>query len=310
MTTTPATLANVFYSYADADEAFLAHLEAHLSGLQRAGRIAPWQRLQITAGKDWQAELQRHLNSASLILLLISADFLASDAQYERELQRALARHEANEARVVPILLRPCDWEASPFARLQVLPRNHQPISRWPDRDDAFTEVAKEIRVALDDLEALSFAAPSTALPPIWQVPYARNPVFTAREELLQQLHDLLHTEQTATITHAQTQAISGLGGVGKTQLAVEYAYRHASAYRAVFWVSAETTETLTSGYAGLATALNLPQKDEADQQVIVQAIKHWLQTHSDWLLILDNVEDLKLVPPLLPMLSETSFLR
>jgi hypothetical protein len=291
----------VFYSYADADDAFLAQLEKHLSGLQREQKIAGWHRLHITAGTDRDREAKHHLNAASLILLLISADFLASDYRYEVELQRAMERHDANEARVIPILLRSCDWERSSFARLQMVPRNQKPIASWHSRDEAFTEVAREIRAALDELQRLSFSAPPVELPTIWQVPFQRNPVFTGREDLLHELQELLKTKQTATLSQPQTQAISGLGGVGKTQLAVEYAYRTFSRYQAVFWVNAEAREVLTSGYAGLAVALNLSQKDERDQQVIAQAVKRWLQTHRDWLLVLDNVEDLALLPPLLP---------
>jgi hypothetical protein len=299
--TLPGTPAEMFYSYADADDAFLEQLEKHLSVLKHEGKIATWHRRQTTAGKEWQAELDSHLNTSSLILLLISADFLVSRYQYGVELQRALERHQANEARVIPVLLRSCDWTGAPFEHLQIISRNHVPIALSRNRDAAFTGVAKEIQVALDELEQLTFAAPPTRLPPIWQVPYVRNPVFTGREELLKQLQELLQTKQTATLSQPQTQAISGLGGVGKTQLAVEYAFRAASRYQAVFWVGAETQETLTSSYAGLAVALNLPQKDERDQQIMIRAVKHWLQAHRDWLLVLDNVEDLTLLPPLLP---------
>ena len=94
--------ATVFYSYAHEDEALRDELEKHLSLLQRQGTITAWHDRQITPGTDWQREIDQHLDKASLILLLISPDFLASDYCYTIEMQRALERHRAGKARVIP----------------------------------------------------------------------------------------------------------------------------------------------------------------------------------------------------------------
>lgn len=139
--------------------------------------------------------------------------------------------------------------------------------------------------------------------PAIWNVPARRNPFFTGREEVLTHLHALLHSGQTAALT--QAQAISGLGGIGKTQTAVEYAYRHRDEYQAVLWCRAETRGVLMADFVTIADLLNLPEKREQDQGRIVQAVKRWLQTHTNWLLILDNMEDLTLVEGFLPTQSE-----
>jgi len=298
---TPFVPVEVFYSFADADASLLEQLEHHLSVLRREGQITTWHKRQVTAGSDWQVELDQHLNTASLILLLISPDFLASDYQYGVELQRAVQRHDANEARVIPIALRACEWEGAPFQRFQVIPRNGKAITSWRNRDEAFAEIAREIRLALEAMQQLTVGAPFLALPKIWQIPYPRNPIFTGREDLLHTLTGLLQTDHAAVLSQWQTQAISGLGGIGKTQLAVEYAYRTAHQYQEVFWVRAETRETLVSGYTTLAEALHLREKDEQDQNRIIQAVRNWLQTHKGWLLILDNADDLSLVEPLLP---------
>jgi hypothetical protein len=144
---------------------------------------------------------------------------------------------------------------------------------------------------------------PSTLSPPlpdrIWNIPFARNPFFTGREELLERLHTQLHTPQAAAVS--QPQAISGLGGIGKTQLVIEYAYRYGQEYQAVLWTQADTTEALNASYAGIAELLQLPQKDAQEQEMIVQAVKGWLGRTTDWLLILDNADDLSLVQPFLP---------
>src|SRR5260221_8800096 len=120
--------------------------------------------------------------------------------------------------------------------------------------------------------------APSHA----WNVPYQPNPFFTGREELIKQLHDNLMNRKAVALT----QAISGLGGIGKTQTAVEYAYRYRDEYHDVLWVNAATRDTLITSFLDLAHQLNLPEKDEQDQNITVQAVKRWLEQHGHWLLM------------------------
>lgn len=126
MSAQPAPL-EVFYSYADADEDLCIELDKHLSQLRHDGLIAAFHKRQITAGQDWTKVLDQHLSTASVILLLVSADFLASDYCYGVEMMRAMQRHRANEARVIPLLLRPCDWQSTPFGHLEALPKRFYP---------------------------------------------------------------------------------------------------------------------------------------------------------------------------------------
>lgn len=139
----------------------------------------------------------------------------------------------------------------------------------------------------------------STLPLPIWHVPYRRNPFFTGREEILAHLYAALKKSKTASLT--QAQAVSGLGGIGKTQIAIEYAYRYREDYRAIFWVNASTYDTLNNDFKTVATLLQLPEQDEQKQDIVVKAVKHWLTTHSRWLLILDNVDNLEIVAKFLP---------
>jgi hypothetical protein len=141
----------VFISYAHEDQAFLSELEKHLAMLKRQNIIASWFDGNITPGEEWRPEIMERLESAQIILLLVSADFINSDFCYGIELEGALARHEAGQARVIPIILRPVDWRGAPFAKLQALPTGGKPVTRWPTHDDAFLDIVQGIRKAIDD---------------------------------------------------------------------------------------------------------------------------------------------------------------
>jgi hypothetical protein len=141
----------------------------------------------------------------------------------------------------------------------------------------------------------------------IWNVPYRRNLYFTGREEVLHMLHERLSSAKTTGLT--QSQAISGLGGVGKTQIAVEYAYRYHAEYQGVLWINAESRETIIASFLELASLLKLPEQQEADQNKIVTAVRRWLTMHDHWLLIFDNADDLTLTEEFLPTSTTGSLL-
>src|SRR6266487_413378 len=137
---------SIFISYAHEDESLLQQLEGHLSQLRRQGLIADWHDRRILAGEEWAQKIDEHLEAASIILLLISPNFLASDYCYDKEMKRALERHQHGEARAIPIILRPCDWQSSPFARLQSLPRDGKAVTTWQNQDEAFLVIAEGLR--------------------------------------------------------------------------------------------------------------------------------------------------------------------
>src|SRR2546429_4522349 len=137
----------LFFSYAHEDERFRNELEKHLVLLRRQGLITMWHDRQIISGTDWSQDIDQNLIEASIILLLISSDFLASDYIFSVELQQALKRHVAGDARVIPIILRPVDWKTlSPLAKLQALPRDAKPVTQWSNRDGAFVDIVQGIR--------------------------------------------------------------------------------------------------------------------------------------------------------------------
>lgn len=143
----------LFYSYSHKDEKLRDKLEAHLSLLKREGLISEWHDRRITAGSEWAGEITAELNSADVILLLVSADFIASDYCWDVEVKRALERYRAGEARVIPIILRPCDWHSAPFGKLQSLPTDGKPVANWGSHDMAFADIVRGIRTALQAAE-------------------------------------------------------------------------------------------------------------------------------------------------------------
>ncbi|MDQ2888800.1 MAG: toll/interleukin-1 receptor domain-containing protein, partial [Chloroflexota bacterium] len=141
----PTKPVNVYISYASRDEYFKEKLLSHLSTLQRQGAIESWDIQQIRAGDKRDEETLKHLNEANIILCLLSADFMSSDYHHTVEMQRAFERQKLGELEVIPILLRPVQWQQTSFYKLQAIPRNEKPITSWLDRDKAFTEVAQEV---------------------------------------------------------------------------------------------------------------------------------------------------------------------
>jgi|ERR1039458_834962 hypothetical protein len=136
----------LFFSYSHKDADLRDQLEVHLSLLKRQGVIDTWHDRRIAAGDDLGSQIDKNLEQADIVLLLISSDFLNSDYCYNREMQRALERHDAGETRVVPVILRPCDWQSSLFGKLKAIPNDGKPVTKWADRDEAFLDIVREIR--------------------------------------------------------------------------------------------------------------------------------------------------------------------
>ena len=189
---------------------------------------------------------------------------------------------------------------------------HYNTLSKWergmclPDSKGMVLELAKELHLAEQETRLL-LEASLTALSPHWSVPYPRNPFFTGRTEILETLH--MHLGPDQTNDHVQSYALRGLGGVGKTQLALEYAYRYALEYSAIFWIGAETLESITSSLLNIAEVLQLPGRDDKDPERVIAAVQRWLSSHRQWLLIWDNLEDLSLLQHFLPCARQGAIL-
>lgn len=152
----------VFVSYSHVDRKMCERFLVHLSQLKRDGLIAPWSDRLITAGADWAGAIDENLNSANIIVLLVSPDFLASDYCNDVEMDRALERDRNREACVVPVILKPGDWKTSRFAKLQATPSGGKPVVDWPTWDHGFDDVVTTLRKLIAELTA----SPADSLSP------------------------------------------------------------------------------------------------------------------------------------------------
>ncbi|WP_427157428.1 toll/interleukin-1 receptor domain-containing protein [Aliinostoc sp. HNIBRCY26] len=142
----------VFFAYSHKDEALRDELATHLTMMKRQGVIETWHDSEITAGSEWANAIDENLEVADIILLLVSDNFLASDYCYDKEMTRAMEQHETREACVIPIILKPTDWNGKPFGKLQALPKNAKPVTTWQDQNEAFLNIAQGICRVVEDI--------------------------------------------------------------------------------------------------------------------------------------------------------------
>lgn len=146
----PTKPLQVLFCYAHEDETLLNKLKIHLITLQRQKIIQMWHDRDISAGSEWEREINKYLSIADIILLLISPDFMASDYCFDVEMVKAIKRHEHGEARVIPVILRPVDWQGTPLGTLQALPIDAKPITLWSNQDEAFKNVIEGIKKIIE----------------------------------------------------------------------------------------------------------------------------------------------------------------
>ena len=207
----PLTL---FVSYSHGDEALKDDLVMHLANLKRQGKIRAWQDRDIEAGAEWDAAIKQQLETAEIILLLITARFINSDYCYDLEMQRALQRHAAGTARVIPIILKPCDWQGSPFSQLQALPKDAKPVTKWDDPDEAFLSVVQGLRKAVESLQA------NVSPTPPFPTPHSPTPQFSPYNPATFTGREAETAELTAQLQGScRVVAIVGMTGIGKTAL-------------------------------------------------------------------------------------------
>jgi len=164
-------MTTIFFSYSHKDEVLRNELEAHLALLKHEGLVESWHDRRIVAGEEIDESIFSQLETANIILLLVSSDFMSSNYCYSREMTRAMERHHAQEAKVIPVILRHCDWTTAPFGKLMAIPRDAKPVTSWPDRDEALADVAKQVRLAVESFKTSNaptkFSSPRPIASPI-----------------------------------------------------------------------------------------------------------------------------------------------
>ena len=149
-------MAKVFFSYSHKDEELRDELEIHLSAMKRQGIIDTWHDRRIESGSDFAGSINGNIEDSDVILLLVSPYFLSSDYCYDIEMTRAMEKHEEGSARVIPVILHPCDWHDAPFSNLLALPIDGKPVSKYPNHHDAFLEITKGIKSAVKSSGSVS----------------------------------------------------------------------------------------------------------------------------------------------------------
>ena len=297
----------IFFSYAissSKDRRLFDRLTMHLSALRQQHLIDEWYDSAISPGNNITRALESSLRAANIIVLLISAEFLASERCCKLEMQRALERSKAGAARLIPVILSPTDWEALPIAGYSPLPAGGIPVILKRNLDAALSEVAKGIRKVVEELRGQVKRIrthPATPEFPLHYCPYRQSTFFTDRETILAALSSFF----TAAQTHQpRILALNGLGGIGKTQIALEYLYRTSHLYQTTLWLNASTRERLSTEVSTLAEKLALPAEAWADEDHLFTAVKRWLSSQTGWLLVLDQLDDLTLLDLIVPAQS------
>ncbi|HEY1353538.1 MAG TPA: FxSxx-COOH system tetratricopeptide repeat protein [Ktedonobacteraceae bacterium] len=290
----------VFFSYATnsrKDTCLFHRLRKHLSNLRQQQLINA-----VDSAHCSSEQLARSLiDAAQVVVLLISADYLDLDRCAQVEMTRALERHRSEGLHLVPVLLSPTELQGSPLEQFTFLPADNRPVSARASIsiEHVLVEVAREIRKVVEKLSRP--VAQVEPRPAQNAIPYRRNVFFTDREAILSLLHDYFSTAWTFKQT--RIQALTGLVGIGKTQIAVEYIYRHRDEYQTVFWIEADTGN-LTSAIRSLAGRCAFSVQDCEDEQRLYTALRHWLGHHDEWLLVLDGLDDLPLINRFVPFES------
>ncbi|MFO7685108.1 MAG: tetratricopeptide repeat protein [Desulfobacterales bacterium] len=277
----PDRQAKVFLCHASEDKGRVREIWRKL----KADGFSPWlDKEDLLPGQLWMEEIPRVIRSAACMLVFLSTRSVAKRGYIQKEYKLALETlDEIPEGKIflIPVRIDDC---------------------KIPDRfsgihccdlfvEDGYERIVKAVRTAMANELPEASAKEATRF---LNLPLDRNMFFTGRELIIRQLNDNLKIKGKV--------ALSGIPGVGKTQIALEYAYRYGKNYRAVLWLRAETEETLITSFIAIAGLLDIPEKDDPEEDLIVQAVKDWLVDHDRWLMVFDNADDMTFVRDFYPI--------
>ena len=268
----------IFISYARKDKKLCEGFRASLAPLARIHGVEAWHDGQILPVGAFEDDISQALEAANVVALLVSNHFFASGVCYGSVRKWALERHAAGACVVVPVIADyVAGWQSGPFAHLNVVPADGKCVRDFSPQTKGWKEVAEGF------IRLLPKPPPKTAAA-LRHLPILKNDLFTGRAADLRWIADTLASGRPAALLH-------GMGGVGKTQLAAEYARRHADDYQVVWWVTAETDTEADAGYDKLAQALNLPGRVATNAEQTRNAVLDWMNQQGGWLVVLDNAE-------------------
>ena len=290
---------NVYFAYASEDEALQEELDLQLGMLKRLGYITSWHKHLVSPGKERRSEIETHLQRAHVILLLISPDFIHSEECYNTEMMQALKRHEAGEACVIPIIMRPtAHLEDAPFSKLQALPRNKKPVATHENcslRDLVYVEIVDDIRSAIETLQLRRTS--KINLGSMQYFPPALPSIVQRRSKIVKQVYKRLTEIDTTALI------LTGMGGAGKTTLAklvYNYAQKQSEVGKGPFtakplWLAINPAFTLADLINRVFDALDKPLTDfssltpQEQAEMLFQALD---TVDKPRLVILDQFED------------------
>ena len=291
-----------FISYTGAD---LHWAEWIAWQLEDAGYSTILQAWDFHSGSNFVQNMQKALVNARRTITVLSPRYLTS-AYAQAEWSAVFAEDPTGEkGMLIPVRIETCELQGLHKAIVYIdLVRK--------DNDEAKSFLLEQVELVIKRKRQKPDQEPNYpgeykseprfpgALPEVWNLP-RRNPNFTGRDQILKELCVSLNEARSTALTQ---HALHGLGGIGKSQLAIEYAYRHNTSYDYAWWIHSEDDSSLITDYTALAKALNLPEKDVEEQEVIIQEVRHWLDTHNGWLLIFDNARDETSIRDYLPQAS------
>jgi tetratricopeptide (TPR) repeat protein len=291
---------NFFVSYNGKDKAWAEWIAYQL---EEAGYSTVIQAWDFQAGGNFVFEMHKATAEADRTIIVLSQDYL--DAEYTHpEWAAAFANDpQGKDRKLVPVRIAECNLDGllSQIIYIDLVGRDEQTAREAlingvrnarakPTKPPTFPGQPSITSKSKPNFPGTTFSERSWSI----NIPHPRNPFFTGRDSLMEELDRLLKDRKTI--------ALSGIGGIGKTQTAVEYVYRYGHKYAAVLWANAETHEALISDIVEIARYLNLPEKATQDQNLTVTGFKHWMQQAGNWLMIFDNADDLIVIRNFLPI--------
>ena len=283
----------VFISYSHKDKEFLERLQVHLTPLVRNEIIDYWDDTKITTSAKWHDEIDMAIKSAQIAILLVSADFLASDFIANNELPPLLTSAANDGLKIMSVILKPCRFEEeTKISQFHAVNQPSNPIIDMSEgnSEKTWVKLTRDIETVLKKNKTTDTIAEEN----INNVPFPSNQFFVGRDELIKTIHEQFKSSGIIALT--------GMGGIGKTRLAIEYFYQYQESFKKVLWTNANSELSLQDGFCEIAKVIKLPVAGDKDVNTIVDSVKHWLFSNQDWLLILDNLDDLNLIHKYIPL--------